>query len=46
MSEEKAAALGLRPRARLHAFTVTGSHPILMLTGVIPATEKISPRPA
>ncbi|HEU4540474.1 MAG TPA: acetyl-CoA C-acyltransferase [Jiangellaceae bacterium] len=41
MSEEKAAALGLTPRARFHAFTVTGSDPILMLTGVIPATEKI-----
>jgi acetyl-CoA acyltransferase len=41
MSEEKAAALGLRPRARFHSFAVTGSDPILMLTGVIPATEKI-----
>jgi acetyl-CoA acyltransferase len=41
MSEDKAAALGLTPRARFHAFTVTGSDPVLMLTGVIPATEKI-----
>jgi acetyl-CoA acyltransferase len=41
MSEGKAAALGLTPRARFHAFTVTGSDPVLMLTGVIPATEKI-----
>jgi acetyl-CoA acyltransferase len=41
MSEEKAAALGLRPRARFHSFAVTGSDPILMLTGVIPATEKV-----
>lgn len=41
MSEEKAAALGLRPRARFHGFVVTGSDPILMLTGVIPATEKV-----
>jgi acetyl-CoA acyltransferase len=40
MSEEKAAALGLRPRARFHTFAVTGSDPLLMLTGVIPATEK------
>src|SRR5690348_12115609 len=38
MSEEKAAELGLRPRARFHAFAVTGSDPLLMLTGVIPAT--------
>jgi acetyl-CoA acyltransferase len=40
MSEEKASALGLRPRARFHAFAVTGSDPLLMLTGVIPATRK------
>jgi acetyl-CoA acyltransferase len=41
MSEEKAAQLGLRPRARFHSFAVTGSDPILMLTGVIPATRKV-----
>jgi acetyl-CoA acyltransferase len=40
MSEEKARALGLRPRARFHTFAVAGSDPILMLTGVIPATQK------
>ncbi|GAB2888423.1 thiolase family protein [Nocardioides pacificus] len=40
MSEEKAAALGLTPRARFHTFAVTGSDPLLMLTGVIPATRK------
>jgi acetyl-CoA acyltransferase len=44
MSEEKAAALGLRPRARFHTFAVTGSDPILMLTGVIPATRKVLAR--
>jgi acetyl-CoA acyltransferase len=44
MSEEKAAALGLRPRARFHAFSVTGSDPLLMLTGVIPATQKVLSR--
>ncbi len=44
MSEEKAAALGLRPRARFHAFTVTGSDPVLMLTGVLPATRKVLER--
>ena len=41
MSEEKAVELGLRPRARFHAFAVSGSDPLLMLTGVIPATEKV-----
>jgi acetyl-CoA acyltransferase len=44
MSEEKAAELGLRPRARFHAFAVSGSDPLFMLTGVIPATEKILKR--
>jgi acetyl-CoA acyltransferase len=40
-SSETAARLGLRPKARLHSFAVTGSDPLLMLTGVIPATEKV-----
>ncbi|MBZ3902158.1 thiolase family protein [Streptomyces griseiscabiei] len=40
-SGETAARLGLRPLARLHAFAVTGSDPLLMLTGVVPATEKV-----
>jgi acetyl-CoA acyltransferase len=40
MSEAKAAALGLRPLARFHSFAVTGSDPLLMLTGVIPATVR------
>jgi acetyl-CoA acyltransferase len=40
-SSETAARLGLRPLARLHGFAVTGSDPLLMLTGVIPATEKV-----
>jgi acetyl-CoA acyltransferase len=44
MSEEKAASLGLTPRARFHSFAVTGSDPLLMLTGVIPATEKVLKR--
>ncbi|WP_072804213.1 thiolase family protein [Rhodococcoides yunnanense] len=44
MSEEKAAALGLTPRARFHSFAVSGSDPLLMLTGPIPATEKILAR--
>ena len=44
MSREKAAELGLRPRARFHAFSVVGSDPLLMLTGPIPATERILQR--
>ncbi|WP_349897561.1 thiolase family protein [Parafrigoribacterium soli] len=44
MSEEKAAALGLTPRARFHSFAVTGSDPIEMLTGVIPVTQRILER--
>ena len=44
MSESKAAALGLTPRARIHSFAVVGSDPELMLTGPIPATRKILQR--
>ena len=44
MSEEKAAALGLTPRARFHAFAVAGSDPEIMLTGPIPATRRILDR--
>jgi acetyl-CoA acyltransferase len=35
-----AAHLGLTPRARFHSFSVVGSDPLLMLDGVVPATEK------
>jgi acetyl-CoA acyltransferase len=41
MSEEKAAELGLKPRARFKAFSVVGVNPITMLTGPIPATKKV-----
>lgn len=41
MSAERAEALGLRPRARFHAFSVVGDDPLLMLTGPIPATRRI-----
>lgn len=44
MSEAKAAELGLTPRARFHAFAVAGDDPITMLTGPIPATEKVLAR--
>ncbi len=44
MSEERAAMLGLRPRARILASAVCGDDPILMLTGPIPATRKVLER--
>ncbi|WP_193352810.1 thiolase family protein [Alicyclobacillus acidocaldarius] len=40
MSGEKAAKLGLKPRARIVSRVVVGVDPIIMLTGVIPATRK------
>ncbi|GAA0343995.1 thiolase family protein [Actinoallomurus spadix] len=43
-SSETARRLGLRPRARLHSFAVVGDDPLLMLTGVIPATRKVLDR--
>ena len=44
MSEERAAALGLRARARVVASAVVGDDPTLMLTGPIPATRKVLER--
>lgn len=44
MSAERAASLGLTPRARFHAFSVVGSDPLYMLTGVIPATRRVLDR--
>jgi acetyl-CoA acyltransferase len=44
MSEEKAAALGLTPRARFHAFALAGDDPQIMLTAPIPATAKVLER--
>jgi acetyl-CoA acetyltransferase family protein len=41
MSEEKANTLGLRPRARFVDFALAGVDPVTMLTGPIPATEKV-----
>jgi acetyl-CoA C-acetyltransferase len=39
-SEEAVARYGLTPRARLPTMVVTGSDPVLILTGPIPATAK------
>jgi len=42
--EATARRLGLVPRARMRNFAVVGDDPILMLTGVIPATRKLLAR--
>jgi len=44
MSEEKANALGLTPRARFVNFSLAGADPRLMLTAPIPATAKVLER--
>jgi acetyl-CoA acyltransferase len=44
MSDTKAAELGMTPRARFHSFSLAGVDPIFMLTGPIPATEKVLER--
>jgi acetyl-CoA acyltransferase len=41
MSREKAEAVGLRPRARFVATALAGVDPTIMLTGPIPATERV-----
>jgi acetyl-CoA acyltransferase len=40
-SRETAERLGLRPLARFAGFALAGVDPVLMLTGVIPATERV-----
>lgn len=44
MSDERAAALGLTPLARIIASSVCGDDPVMMLTGPIPATHKVLQR--
>jgi acetyl-CoA acyltransferase len=44
MSEERASALGLTPRARFHSFALAGVDPVTMLTGPIPATKAVLER--
>jgi len=46
MSAERAEALGLAPRARIFDQTTVGVDPVIMLTGPIPATEKLLERNA
>jgi acetyl-CoA acetyltransferase family protein len=44
MNREKADALGLTPRARIVDQTTVGVDPVMMLTGPIPATQKLLKR--
>src|SRR5687767_14226032 len=44
MTREKADALGLTPRAKIVDQTTVGVDPVIMLTGPIPATQKILER--
>ena len=44
MSEDRAGALGLAPRARFVSFAVCGADPLLMLTAPIPATTAVLAR--
>ena len=44
MAHEKADALGLKPRARIFDQTTVGVDPVIMLTGPIPATQKLLER--
>jgi acetyl-CoA acetyltransferase len=41
MSADKARELNLKPRARIVAQTLVGVDPVLMLSGPIPATQKL-----
>ena len=41
MSSERANALGIRPRARVVATALAGVDPTMMLTGPIPATQRV-----
>ncbi|AEI51808.1 acetyl-CoA C-acetyltransferase [Runella slithyformis] len=40
-SKEVGEKLGLKPRARIKAFAIIGSEPTIMLTGPVPATQKV-----
>ncbi len=40
MGADKAAQLGLTPKAKFHTFALAGVDPVTMLTGPIPATSK------
>jgi acetyl-CoA acyltransferase len=44
MDRTRAEELGMAPLARVHAMAVVGDDPIMMLTGVIPATRRVLER--
>ena len=44
VSPEKAKGLGLKPRARVVATALAGVDPVIMLTGPIPATQRVLAR--
>jgi len=44
MERKKAVELGLKPRARFHAFALGGVDPVIMLTAPIPATKNVLAR--
>ena len=44
MEKKKALELGLKPLARFHTFALGGVDPVIMLTGVIPATKRVLAR--
>jgi acetyl-CoA acyltransferase len=44
MSGDKARQLGLTPIARVHSVALAGVDPVIMLTGPIPATQKVLAR--
>jgi acetyl-CoA acyltransferase len=43
-SSEKAAELGVKPIARFHSFAMAGVDPVTMLSGPIPATQRVLQR--
>ena len=43
-SKEMGERLGLKPRAKIKAFAIVGSDPTIMLTGPVPATQKVLKR--
>jgi acetyl-CoA acyltransferase len=43
-TSDVARQLGVRPLARLHAFSVVGVDPVTMLTGPVPATQRVLDR--
>lgn len=43
-SKEIGEKLGLKPRARIKGFSVIGTEPTIMLTGPVPATQKVLKR--